>query len=171
MTFELKDVLGVGGPSASLIFAATIYLGFLQQRYTSTYDRYRDLADGLRTFPASGDPRARVRRDSMAGQLQLYRRRCGQLMVATNFAVAAAVLLSLALVVGLLNLTVAPAAPLKYACLAGLLAGLLLLVVSSAFVVVENTLVRHAVAAELDDLGDPGPESGDRDPRRRASIG
>ena len=43
MDFELKDLLEAIGPNATLIFAAWIFLSFLQQRYTAAYDRYRAL--------------------------------------------------------------------------------------------------------------------------------
>jgi hypothetical protein len=48
MEFKLKDVLDAVGPTASLIFAAWIYLSFLQQRYSSGYQNYRDLVSMYR---------------------------------------------------------------------------------------------------------------------------
>ena len=36
------------GPAASLIFAAWIFLSFLQQRYASAYQLYRTLVDRMR---------------------------------------------------------------------------------------------------------------------------
>jgi hypothetical protein len=48
MDFELKDVLGAIGPSASIVFAAWIFMGFLQQRYTAAYERYRSLIEDYR---------------------------------------------------------------------------------------------------------------------------
>jgi hypothetical protein len=38
---ELSDVLKAIGPAASIIFAAWIFMGFLQQRYDAAVSRYR----------------------------------------------------------------------------------------------------------------------------------
>jgi hypothetical protein len=48
MTFELKDILTAIGPNASIVFAAWIFMGFLQQRYSVALERYRSLIEQCR---------------------------------------------------------------------------------------------------------------------------
>jgi hypothetical protein len=77
--FELKDLLQAIGPSASLIFAAWIFLSFLQSRYSSAYEHYRQLIAELRTH------REQDRRlQSLCRQILAYKRRCEQMRWATN---------------------------------------------------------------------------------------
>jgi hypothetical protein len=45
MTFELKDILTAIGPNASIVFAAWIFMGFLQQRYSVALERYGSLIE------------------------------------------------------------------------------------------------------------------------------
>jgi hypothetical protein len=86
MDFELKDLLDAIGPSASLIFAAWIFLTFLQARYTSAYDRYRGLIEKYR---AGVDDK--TEKHNVADQVLLYRSRVEQMRRATNVGVVAAI--------------------------------------------------------------------------------
>ena len=43
----LPDILKVVGPSAAIIFAAWIFMGFLQQRYDAAVERYRSAIDEI----------------------------------------------------------------------------------------------------------------------------
>jgi hypothetical protein len=53
MDFDLKDVLGAIGPSAALVFASWIFLGFLEQRYVAAYERFRKLVEQYRANQSS----------------------------------------------------------------------------------------------------------------------
>src|SRR3954462_9829864 len=80
--YDLKDVLTAVGPTASLIFAAWIFLSFLQQRYTTAYERYRSLISEYRQGNLQ-DQRKRSVRD----QILMYKQRCEQMRLATNIGV------------------------------------------------------------------------------------
>jgi hypothetical protein len=72
---QLSEVLKAIGPNALIVFAAWIFVGFLQQRYDAAIDRYR---------AAVGDHRSETHNDSrgahLKDQLLKYRYRC-RLMV------------------------------------------------------------------------------------------
>src|SRR5438132_181530 len=95
--FDLRDLLQALGPTASLIFAAWIFLNFLQARYSSAYDRYRALLAELRTHHDQDK-----RRESLRAQILAYKRRCEQMRLATNIGVFSAILLISALIFGAL---------------------------------------------------------------------
>jgi hypothetical protein len=48
LKFGLKDILTAVGPSASIVFAAWISMGYLQQRYSAALERYRSLIEQCR---------------------------------------------------------------------------------------------------------------------------
>jgi hypothetical protein len=85
--FQLKDLLEAIGPTASLIFAAWIFLSFLQARYTTANERYRSLLDEFRQHTSQD-----ARRSSLRDQITEYKRRCEQMRLATNMGVSAAIL-------------------------------------------------------------------------------
>jgi hypothetical protein len=84
--FQLKDLLKALGPTASLIFAAWIFLSFLQSRYTTAYEHYRSFIDESRQHP-----NRHRRRESLRDQILEYKRRCEQMRRATNLGVIAAI--------------------------------------------------------------------------------
>src|SRR5436190_6979989 len=96
-------------PNATLIFAAWIFLSFLQQRYTAAYDRYRALVEQYR-----GNADSARRHGNVKGQVLLYKRRCEQMKLATNVGVVSAMLLITALITAALNVIFEDAAFLKY---------------------------------------------------------
>jgi hypothetical protein len=49
MNLDLAKVLTTVGPAASIIFAAWIFVAFLQTRYDAAVERYRDLIEKFRT--------------------------------------------------------------------------------------------------------------------------
>jgi hypothetical protein len=59
MTSQLGDILKTIGSSAAIIFAAWIFMGFLQQRYDAAVDRYRSL---IASFVAVTFPMRRAAR-------------------------------------------------------------------------------------------------------------
>jgi len=146
MNFDLKDLLQSVGPTASLIFAAWIFLSFLQQRYVAAFERFRELADSYRQG-ASGP-----RHDSIKRQIAIYRRRCEWMRLATNIDVVSAMLLILTLVLAAFNVVfqeppVLP--PLAAFCA---IIGLILVMIAAALVFVENNLLSSALEDELTDI-------------------
>src|ERR1700710_1342785 len=87
MHFQLKDLLEAIGPTASLVFAAWIFLSFLQSRYVAAFERYRELANDFRKDGESD------RKESIARQIKIYKNRCIQMQRATQIGVVSAMLL------------------------------------------------------------------------------
>jgi hypothetical protein len=149
--FPLKEFLQVIGPTASLIFAAWIFLSFLQQRYMTAYQHYRELLAELRTHPKH-DPR----RDSLCHQILEYKRRCEQMRRATQIGVIAAICLISAIVFGALETIDPQLAPLKYLCAAAAIGGLLLVIWAAVFVLIENARLQIIIDSDMSDLPDLG---------------
>jgi hypothetical protein len=145
MDFELKEVMEAVGPSAALAFAAWLFLQLLQQRYTSAYTRYRELVESMR-----GNVEGK-RRDVIKSEILLYRKRVLYMLYGTNIGLVAAILLLLALISSGLD-AVFKWEWLKYIGAAGIIVGLSLVVVSCVIVIVENTMIRQPIEAELEDL-------------------
>lgn len=61
MNLDLSKVLTTVGPAASIIFAAWIFVAFLQTRYDAAVERYRDLIEKFRTSDLSGSRKANMR--------------------------------------------------------------------------------------------------------------
>ncbi|MDB5758227.1 MAG: conserved rane protein of unknown function [Burkholderia sp.] len=154
MDFELKDVLEAIGPSAALVFASWIFLGFLEQRYVAAYERFRKLVEEYRANQSSEN-----RHRNLKDQIQVYRVRCDQMRIATNLGVIAAILLLTSLICGGLEAIFGSIAPIKYLGTAGALVGLLVVIAAAMYVIRENTLIRDMLGSEiadLDDVTDPG---------------
>ena len=85
---QLGEVLKAIGPNASIVFAAWIFMGFLQQRYDSAIDRYRE---------AVGDYRSNEHDERRAGNLKdqilTFQHRCRLMGTATLLGLVAAILL------------------------------------------------------------------------------
>ncbi len=146
--FDLAKLLQTIGPTASLLFAAWIFLQYLNQRYIESVSRLRDLAENLRGREAQGP-----RLDSLRDQLQIYQRRCALMRQATNLGLVAAMLLTATLVLGAV-VTISPT--LEVLSPVGVLfalVGLLLVMVAAGFVIVENGLIARALDSETTDLG------------------
>ena len=81
MDFDLKDVLEAIGPSAALVFASCIFLGFLEQRYVAAYERFRKLVEQYRANQSS-----KTRHQNLRDQIRLDRVRCDQMRTANTLA-------------------------------------------------------------------------------------
>jgi hypothetical protein len=149
MSFELKDFLEAVGPNASLIFAAWIFLSFLQERYTAAYDRYRAMIDAYRHGEENDERRHNVR-----NQILLYKQRCEQMKKATNIGVVAAITLIAALITAGLDVMLGGTEVLKYASSACALLGLALVIAAAVYVVRENSLIQRAMDEEPADVED-----------------
>src|SRR5438270_5276009 len=98
MNIDASNILKAIGPAASIIFAAWIFMGFLQQRYDAAVDRYREIVAQYRE-PDIGDTRRTNIRDAIA----IYKHRCELMTTATIIGLVAAILLILTLITGELD--------------------------------------------------------------------
>src|SRR4051794_32432771 len=109
MDFDLANMLKVIGPAASIIFAAWIFMGFLQQRYDSAVARYRSIIGEYRAddLPAG-------RRGNAKQEIAGYKRRCELMNSACAAGLVSAMLLILALIAAEIVLAVPALSALKY---------------------------------------------------------
>jgi hypothetical protein len=166
MQFELKDILTAVGPSASIVFAAWIFMGYLQQRYSAALERYRSLIEQCR----NGD-QAESRQGNLKDQVVLYRHRFSLMRWATTLGLAAAMLLISTLILGAVNVVFPDLGVLKYFGAGFAVLGLGLVIVAAALVIRENSIIQRAVDGELLDVpelaGAVGKAAGDiNDPER-----
>ncbi|MDB5581179.1 MAG: conserved rane protein of unknown function [Bradyrhizobium sp.] len=146
MQFDLEDLLQAVGPPASLIFAAWIFLSFLQQRYVAAFERFRELTSEYRR----GDDGERHR--SVGRQIGIYRRRCEWMRFATNIGIVSAILLISTLVIAALNVVTGGLAFLPPIAAFCAIVGLLLVIAAAAIVYIENDLLSEALDDELSDI-------------------
>jgi hypothetical protein len=147
MDFELKELLQALGSNAALIFAAWIFLSFLQQRYSAAYDRYRTLIQNYR----DGDRGSAHARD-LHGQVVLYRQRCEQMRRATNVGIWAAILIISGLLAGGLAMIVGENTILKALGAGGVMVGLILVIAAAVYVLRENALIVQVMDSEPADV-------------------
>jgi hypothetical protein len=143
MSFTMKDLLAAVGGNAALVFAAWIFMTYLQGRYSAAFTLYRTLIGGYR------DGVEGPQKESLAQQIRLYRRRCDQMRRATNLGMVSAILLLLALLCGGANVIFPDAEALKYLAAACILFGLLSVIAAAVYVLLENTSIRQALDADL----------------------
>src|SRR4051812_3934624 len=98
MQFQLSDVLKAIGPTASIIFAAWIFLSFLQARYDAAIQRYRDLLDAYRKGGRGSGSADRVKRE-----IEVYARRCTLMSWAISVGLVSAMLFLATLIGGALD--------------------------------------------------------------------
>lgn len=149
MDFQLADLLKIVGTTASLVFASWIFMGFLQQRYTGAYARFRSLVDEYRRCGQS--PR---RQQNIYDQIVLYRQRCARMRYATNIGMVSAILLPTALVSGALHVVFPKNEVLKLTGAIGAIVGLLLMMVAAVLVIFENSSLVTALDSEMEDIQD-----------------
>jgi len=157
MVFELGDVLKAIGPNASIVFAAWIFMGFLQQRYDSAIDRYRGAVGDYRS---SNHDQARG--DNLRDQVVIYRRRCWLMGHALLTGLAAAILLIASLIFGAIDV-VFPNMPLVVlAGTAAAIMGFVLVIVAALIVWREARLVTTELDNELRDVPELARGTGHR---------
>lgn len=170
MNFDLTNVLKAIGPAASIIFAAWIFVGFLQQRYNSAVDRYRSAIAQYRDGGMSDERRGNIR-----DQVSTYKRRCELMNWANIIGVVSAILLILTLITGELDIIFPNASPLKYISAGSALAGFALVIVASVLVVIESTITHRQLDSELLDVPDlartTGQKAGDITHQKRRGLG
>jgi uncharacterized protein DUF2721 len=159
--FELEDLLKAVGPTASLIFAAWIFLTYLQARYSSAYEHYRELIAELRQHREHD-----YRRTSLEDQIIEYKLRCEQMRRATDIGVMSAILLISALVFAALGTMFPTLSFWKYLTAACAIVGLLLVVWAAAFVIIENRGLQRILDEDLSDNPDLAKRARDSNAHR-----
>jgi hypothetical protein len=147
MDFELKDFLDALGPNAALIFAAWIFLSFLQQRYVAAYDTYRKLIQAYR----EGDP-GTPHMLSLREQVPLYKRRCEQMRHATTIGVWSAILIMVGLIAAGFAVIFGDNAFFRAIGAGGVMLGLVLVIVAATYVLQENRSIELAIQEEPSDI-------------------
>ncbi|HTL11530.1 MAG TPA: DUF2721 domain-containing protein [Bdellovibrionota bacterium] len=142
MEFTFQNFLMTVGPTASLIFASWAFLIFVQMRSSSAYGDYRNLHHEHRTSGSESHRETGVR------PVVLHKRRCQQIGGAIQAGVLAALLFTVTLFCGALEVMVSGSQGLKYIGSISTLLGLVLLVGAAGLVVSESVLARRAIAGE-----------------------
>ena len=152
---QLSDVLKAVGPNASIVFAAWIFMGFLQQRNDGALDRYRR---------AVGDYRSNkhdvTRADNLKSQVLAYRRRCRLMNRATFVGLVAAILLISSLIFGAMDVMVPQSATIAVCGIATAIGGFVLVIIAAVIVVAEGRIVERQIDDELRDVADLAEEAG-----------
>ena len=155
MHIDVPAILQAIGPAASIIFAAWIFMGFVQQRYDAAVDRYRET---IAQYRRTDVPDAR--RTNIRDQIILYKRRCELMALATILGLVAAILLILTLIAGELNIIFPATQPLKYVCACSALAGFALVIAAAVIIIVESRITFRQLATELLDVPDLADSTG-----------
>ena len=140
---DVKSFLTAVGPTASLIFAAWIFLSFLQQRYGTAYNLYRELIAEYR----EPDKDAR-RRETLRFQILEYKHRCEQMRISTQLGVVGAILLIIAVMSGGID-TLADQTWLFMLCVVTGLLGLAVVIGAALLVLRENFRLQMIIDSEI----------------------
>lgn len=149
MTIDIASIFKAIGPAASIIFAAWIFMGFLQTRYDAAVDRYRALIGQYRDGGDMDD-----RRDNLRDSILVYKKRCEIMNIASIIGLSSAIILIAALIVGELSIIFAEIEVLKYASAGAALVGLSLVIAASAIVLYESLIIHRQLETELIDIPD-----------------
>jgi hypothetical protein len=149
MDFEVKDALQVVGQNAGVVFAAWIFMSFLQQRYVAALDRYRQLVNDYR----AGN-RSEARRPALRDQVMAYRRRVHEMRLATNLGIYSAWQLLASLIVGLLSTVFGDNALFRALAVVLPAGGLITVMVAAGLVVRENVEIKKELDEEPLDVPD-----------------
>ena len=149
MDFELPNLLKVIGPAASIIFAAWIFMTFLQQRYDSAVERFKEEIEDLRSGNPSPD-----RRENIKQQVIIHKRRCDIMSRANLIGLFSAIFLIMTLISGEIDIVMPGIVVMKYISAGSALLGFGLVIVAAGFVIVEGFIARRQLDAELLDVSD-----------------
>lgn len=152
---QLSDVLKAIGPNASIVFAAWIFMGFLQQRYDAALDRYREAVGDYRS---NGHDVGRA--ENLKAQVLAYRRRCRLMSRASTIGLAAAILLIGSLIFGALDVILPQSATLTVLGVATAIGGFVLVIVAAFIVIAEGRVVERQIDDELRDVPELAEEAG-----------
>jgi len=163
MTFQLSDLLKAIGPNAAIIFAAWIFLSFLQTRYDSAVNRYREYVDSYREGRHSEERHGPLKR-----QIEVSSRRCTLMSRAIGFGLGSAVLFILTLIGGALDVIVPHQPVIGWISSLAAMIGLLLMIVCAAIVIFENAGASNQLKKEVEDIGDVSGRVATKHARLRA---
>src|SRR4051812_22104496 len=152
---SLTEILKTVGGSAAIIFAAWIFMGFLQQRYDAAVERYRAVIDEYRSGNASAS-----RCDNIREQVQIYKYRCVLMAYSNLLGLTAAILLLVTVMLGELVVVFPAAAALNYVGAVTTILGLALIIASAAIVIREGTITRRQLDSELLDIPELAESTG-----------
>lgn len=144
---HLESVLKATGPNAAIIFAAWIFMGFLQQRYDAAVDRYRGAVGDVRSTDHSSE-----RADNLKDQVLRYRRRCQLMARATLVGLISAILLILSLILGAIDAIVPNVSIVAVSGTACLIAGFALVITAACIVIAEGRIVDAQLDEEMRDV-------------------
>jgi hypothetical protein len=149
MQFQLSEFLKAIGPNASIIFAAWIFVSFLQARYDSAVDRQRALIEEYR-----GGNQSAERGKAAKRQIEVYARRCMLMSHALTVGLISAIFLLVALIGGGLDVIFSHIRAIALICSIAAIFGLALVIVAAALVVFENAGTPTQIRKELEDIPD-----------------
>lgn len=157
-------------PAASILFAAWIFIGFLQQRYDAAIERYRACIAEFR-----GSDMSNERRCNFQEQVLIYRPRCKLISYSSMTGLVLAIVLLLALISGELSIVSPAIDGLKYVGAVAAMLGFVLIIVAAVLVIVESTITHRQIASELMDTPElarsVGQEPGAIRDENRGSLG
>jgi len=144
---QLSDVLKAIGPNASIVFAAWIFMGFLQQRYDAVLGRYQGAVGDYRS---EGHDAGRA--DNLKAQVLAYRHRCRLMSRASLVGLVAAILPISSLIFAALDVLVPQSASLTVLGVATAIGGFVLVIVAAIIVIAEGRIVVRQIDDELRDV-------------------
>ena len=155
MTFHLSEILKIVGPGAAIVFAAWIFMGFLQQRYDHALTRYTGLIEDYRSKEMGGE-----RRDNVRDQIKIYRKRCRLMSSAILEGLVSAVLLILSLILAEAEVVVPGLAWLPALGALTVMLGFLLVILSAFTVLIEGRITHRQLDSEVLDVADLAKATG-----------
>ncbi len=170
MTFNITKIFTAIGPAASIIFAAWIFMGYLQARSDSALGRYHAMIGIYRDGNMSEERRSNVR-----DQVSVYKRRCELMNTANTVGIFAAILLIFTLISGEISIVVPTFTFLQIVSAGSALLGFALVIVAAVFVLAESSIIQRQLDTELLDVADlarsTGQKSGDITGTRQGGNG
>jgi uncharacterized membrane protein YraQ (UPF0718 family) len=152
---HLSDVMKAIGPNASIVFAAWIFMGFLQQRYDGAISRFQK---------AVGDYRSNDHEEERSGNLKdqilTYVQRCKMMRWATLVGLVSAILLIASLIFGALDVIVPNNPVISIIGTICAIAGFVLVIVATIIVIAEGTIMHRQLQDEVRDVPDLADEAG-----------
>lgn len=151
----ISDVLKAIGPNAAIIFAASIFMGFLQQRYDGALGQYRAAVKEFRS-----DDHDKARNENLKDQVLSYQHRCKLMSIATAFGLVALVLLISSLLFSTLDVFVPKSSVVSACGTAAVVGGFILVIAAAVIVLVEGRVVSRLIDNELRDVPELAEGSG-----------
>lgn len=155
MSIDIGSILKSIGPGASIVFAAWIFMGFVQQRYDAAVDRYRAMTGQYCSGEESG-----TRQSNLKDQIRTVKRRCELMHYANTTGLLSAILLIFTLITASLGMMFTRISLFVYASAFAMIGGFALVMIAALCVLVESTIVRRQIDGELLDVEDLAQSTG-----------